>query len=225
MASVPEKILGELDPDNLYSTAELEAAGLSRSQIHQLASQGIIESPARGVFHRADIVPHLLDDLAVVAKRCPEAVFNLYSAARFHEITQAVPTDVWIGIPHKNAPKMGGNFHLDLRVLRWNRTVDVETDIETFSMRGVTLRFTNAARTVVDMWRYSSHNPCLMGGHVRIHDENMLQCVGAYLEKTGGATRELAKAATNLKLGPAATEEFFKFCKSYAGGFTFGQTF
>lgn len=217
-------IIAALDPDNLYSTGELEGCGLTRREIRELLSVGDLESPALGIYLRSSNEAHPLDELAVVAKRCPEAVFNLYTAARYHGITQAVPSEIWIGIPHKNAPTIGGSFHLGLRVLRWSRPADAETDIETFSMRGVTLQVTGAARTVVDMWRYSEHNPSLRGG-ARIHDENLLQCMGAYLEKTGGATRELAAAARKLVLGPAATEEFFRFCRNYAGGFTFGQTF
>ena len=223
-ASSPERIASSLERDTLYSTQELESAGLSRPAIRRLLAGGVLDSPATGVYLHADNEPHEFDDLAAVAKRCPEAVFNLYTAARYHGITQAVPADIWIGIPHKNAPVMGGGFHLDLRVLRWSRPEDVESDVETFSMRGVELRFTGEARTVVDMWRYSSHNPHLRG-EPRIHDENLLQCVGAYLEKTGGATRELGAAARRLKIGPATTDDFFRFCQNYAGGFTFGQTF
>lgn len=223
--SRPSDILSEIDMDRLYFTGDLEKLGVDRKAIRRLVAQDLLESPAHGVYLHPGHEPHMLDDLAVVAKRCPEGVFNLYTAARYHEITQVMPSEIWIGIPHKNAPAMGGSFHLGLRVLRWSKPSDIETDIETLSLRGAELRFTGLARTVVDMWRYSSHNPSLKGQHSRIHDESLLQCMGAYLEKTNGAARELAAAARRLDMGATSTNEFIRFCQHYSGGFNFSQTF
>lgn len=225
--TLTERMLASVNRDLLYSLDDLAAIGLGRMAVRRLVERGQLDSPAHGVYQHPDSEPHVLDEMAVVAKRCPEAVFNLYSAARFHEITQAVTPGIWIGLPphRRHPPQMGGNFLLEVVPLRWKRDVDVEVGIETVPLRGVELRFTDPSRTVVDMWRYSSHNQSLRGGHSRIHDENLLQCMGAYLERTDGSARQLADTARKLDLGAAAYDEFIRFCRNFSGGFSYAHTF
>lgn len=218
-------MVDRIDPERLYTLKELEAQGFHPKAVQRLVKAGRIESPARGIYISAEHEPHILDDEAVLAKKCPEAVLNLYTAARIHGITQVVPAAIWIGLPpsHPNAPSIGGGLARNLAVLRWKREADAEAGVETMELRGATLRFTGLERTVVDMWRYSSHNPSLRAHPPRIDDENLLHCMGAYLEKSGGSTRKLAEMARRVGLGRTAAEEFFAFCKHVAGGYAFGR--
>jgi len=214
--------IGRLERDVLYSPKELQELGLYPKAVQRLVEAGEMESLARGVYVASGYEPHVLDDEAVVAKRCPEAVFNLYTAARFHGITQVVPAAVWIGLPpdHRNPPSGGP---APVMALRWKRALDAEAGIEEMELRGVRLRFTGLERTVIDMWRYSAHNPGLRSRPERIDDENLFQCMGAYLEKTGGSSRALAEMARKLDLGAGTTDAFFAFCRRFIGGYTYGN--
>lgn len=222
-----EEYTNRLEDERFYDVTELEELGLNKTVLRRMFDKGFVDNPARGVYVKSGYEPHLLDEHLVVSKRSPNVVFNLYSAARIHDITQAEPNALWIGLPpnDKNPPNMGGEFYLNIRALRWNRSLDVDVGIETISLRGVDLKLTNPERTVVDMWRYSSHNPSIKGQHVRIHDENMLQCLGAYLEKNEGRTAELGKIAMKLQLPPPAISAFINFVKTYSGGYSFNSIF
>lgn len=222
-----EDIVSQLDDQRLYDLAELEAAGLSKMAVSRLTEKGRLTSPVRGVYIRPDFEPHILDDHLLVVKRAPNVIFNLYTAARIHDITQVEPNDLWIGLrpSEKNPPKMGDTFHLELQTLRWARPVDVEVGIETIFIRGVELKLTNPERTVVDMWRYSRHNPSMKSQHQRITDEHAMQCLGAYLEANSGKTSGLGSMAMKLNLSPAATENFISFVQTYSSGLAFHRVF
>lgn len=224
-----EELALRLEDERLYDVCELNTVLDNPPTIvlRRMAEKGLLDSPARGVYIKSGYEPHMLDEHLAVSKRAPGIVFNLYSAARIHDITQQEPNALWIGLPptHKNPPTMGGEFYLDINPLRWNRVIDVEVGIETISLRGVDLKLTNPERTVVDMWRYSGHNPSLRDHHARIHDENMLQCLGAYLEKNDGKTAALGKIAVELQLPPPAMQAFISYVKTYSGGYSFNSVF
>lgn len=219
--------LERMHEGHLYDAGELVTLGINMMALRRLYERGLLESPAHGIYIKPGYEPLLLDDHLVVSKRAPNVVFNLYTAARIHDITQVEPIDLWLGLPptHKNPPTMGGNFHLDIQALRWTRQEDVEIGVETISSRGVDLKFTNPERTVVDMWRYSDHNPSLKNQHSRITEENLLQCVGAYLEKNDGRTASLAKMAVELRLSERAIDSFFRFVKTFSGAYSATRVF
>lgn len=222
-----EDIVESLDNQQLYDLDELESLGLSKMTVRRLTERGLLTSPVRGVYIRPDFEPHILDDHLLVAKRAPNVIFNLYSAARIHDITQVEPNDLWIGLPpsDKNPPQMGDEFHLELAALRWARPEDTEIGLETIELRGVGLKLTNAERTVVDMWRYSRHNPSLKQQHERITDEHMMQCLGAYLEANDGKTAALGSMIMKMKLSAPATEKFISFVQTYSSGLSFNRVF
>jgi len=219
-----QRYAGFLERDILYSLEDLDKLGISRMAARRMVATGLADNPAHGLYIRSDYEPHILDDHCAVAKRCPEAVFNLFTAAKFHGITQTEPFDLWIGIPHANAPAMGENFLPDLKVLRWLRPDDMETGVVTVEQRGVRLKFTDPARTVVDMWRYSGHNPSLNSRFQRVTDEELLQCIGAYLDRTDGAEAELGDVADKV-LKPRTREAFGDFVRNFAGGYSHNRVF
>lgn len=220
-------IVNQLDDQRLYGLGELETVGLSKMAVRRLTDRGALTSPVRGVYIRTGFEPHILDDHLLVTKRAPDVIFNLYSAARIHDITQVEPMDLWIGLPpsDKNPPQMGDTFNLELQTLYWNRPLDVEVGIETIELRGVHLKLTNPERTVVDMWRYSRHNPSMKQQHQRITDEHAMQCLGAYLDANDGKTAALGSMAMKLELSAATTEKFISFVQTYSSGLSFSRVF
>ncbi|WP_315922532.1 hypothetical protein [Mesorhizobium sp. SP-1A] len=229
MASVSklEQIVGHLDDQRLYDLGELETMGISKMAVRRLTERGLLTSPVRGIYIRPDFEPHILDDHLLVAKRAPNVIFNLYSAARIHDITQVEPNELWIGLPpsDKRPPQMGADFYLEFETLYWTRSIDVEVGVETIQLRGVPMKLTNPERTVVDMWRYSRHNPSLKDQHERIVDEHAFQCLGAYLQANDGKTAALGSMAMQLEMSDIATEKFISFVQTYSSGFSFHRVF
>jgi predicted transcriptional regulator of viral defense system len=75
----------------------------------------------------------------------------LLSALRFHGLTTEAPFEVWLGIDAKaRLPKVE---YPPLRIVRFSGPALTE-GVEEHVIRGVTVRVTNPARTVVDCFKY-----------------------------------------------------------------------
>lgn len=89
--------------------------------------------------------------LLEACKRVPHGVVCLLSAMRFHGLTTQAPFEVWLGIGVKaRRPKVE---YPPLRIVRFSGPA-LTADVEEHVIRGVTVRVTNPARTVVDCFKY-----------------------------------------------------------------------
>jgi predicted transcriptional regulator of viral defense system len=84
-------------------------------------------------------------------KRVPRGVICLISAAAFHDLTDRIPSDVWMAIGQKDwRPR------LDTPRIHFVRfsTKTLESGIEEHIIEGVPVRIYDSAKTVVDLFRY-----------------------------------------------------------------------
>lgn len=214
-----------LERDMLYGLEDLSGRGIGRMAASRLAAAGDLVSPATGLYLRSDHEPHMLDDLAMIAKRSPDVVFNLFTAARFHAVTETVPGGVWIGLPAgRNPPAMGSQFIPGIEALRWKRNEDFTVGVETVPLRGVDMKFTDLHRTAVDMWRYSQANPSLKRHHVRVHDEALTQCWSEYLSRSEGSSRQAAATCRALALGDGSMQAFLAWCRGFCAAWEAGSS-
>lgn len=148
MDSYLEKLFG---PRSVVRARDLEGAGISRGRIARLAEAGRLVRVDRGLYTLPETdVP---DNAALVtaAARSEQAFFCLLTALRFHDLTTQAPSEVWIGIGHKQRPP-----RLEwppLRIVRFTGA-GLTDGIETHVIDGVQMRFTSAARTVVDCFKF-----------------------------------------------------------------------
>lgn len=130
---------------------ELEAWGVSRTQLSRLVKAGLVVRQGRGLYVAARHEPSESHALAQVAKRVPGAVFCLLTALRFHELTTQAPAEVWIALPEKaRRPQLD---YPRLRVARFSGQALTE-GIEEHRVEGVTIRVYSAAKTVADCFKY-----------------------------------------------------------------------
>ena len=135
----------------LVRPAELEARGVSRSQLYRLVREGLVERQARGIYSLAEHTPTAGHSLAQVAKRVPAAIFCLLTALRFHGLTTQSPAEVWIALPEKaRKPKLDNPR---LRVARFSGEARTE-GVEKHRVEGVELHVYSAAKTVADCFKY-----------------------------------------------------------------------
>ena len=131
--------------------ADLEARGVPRGQIYQLARKGLIERQARGIYVASEHPFTAEHTLAQVAKRVPGGVLCLLTALRFHELTMQDPAEVWIALPEKaRKPQLD---YPRLRVARFSGEALTE-GIETHQLENVDVRVYSAAKTVADCFKY-----------------------------------------------------------------------
>lgn len=215
-----------LDQDRIYGVEELGARGLARWEISRLMQRGLLSSHGTGTYVHHAFVPGAHDDLAVLAIRCPSAVFNISTAADLHGMNNRNLPGIYVGIPAaQRAPMISRNFATNLYTTRWSREQDVLVGIEERIIRGVTIKLTDPERTVCDMWRYSFHNPGLRGNPSRVGDEALEYCMNAYLDQVDGATSALADMMSSLEVSKSTEEAFIQYLRVYSAGYSRNRVF
>jgi predicted transcriptional regulator of viral defense system len=125
--------------------------GLSTIALTRLVQAGALERVARGLYGLTGAKISAHRSLAEVSARVRKGVVCLLSALRVHEIGTQAPFEVWIAIPqHMTTPR------LDQPTIRVVRMSDAAlTDgVEHLKIDGVDVPVFNAARTVVDCFRF-----------------------------------------------------------------------
>lgn len=131
--------------------SELYAAGIRPIELTRLVARGALSRLARGLYALPDRSFSEIDDLVIVAKRVPNAVFCLLTALQFHELTTQAPFEVWIAISRKN--RVPNLTYPPLRVVRYSDQF-LEFGVETHTKAETVLRVTSVARTVVDCFKF-----------------------------------------------------------------------
>jgi predicted transcriptional regulator of viral defense system len=135
----------------LLRARDLTQQGLPTIALTRLVQAGKLERVARGLYGipGAQISEHR--SLAEVAARVPKGVVCLLSALRVHEIGTQAPYEVWIAIPqHMVSPRLDQPA---IRVVRMSDAALAE-GVDRINIDGVDVPVFNAARTVVDCFRF-----------------------------------------------------------------------
>jgi predicted transcriptional regulator of viral defense system len=82
----------------IIAAHDLEEQGLPRRYLSRLHERGELDRVGRGLYALPDreITEH--HDLALVARRLPDAVICLLSALRFYNLTTQAPFEVWVAL-------------------------------------------------------------------------------------------------------------------------------
>jgi predicted transcriptional regulator of viral defense system len=117
---------------------------------------GGVGSPDQGPFPRASQEPGAAPcdanhSLAEAAKLVPKGVICLTSALAFHELTDTIPSRVWMAIgPKDRRPRADDP---PLQFVRFGQKV-LTPGIKEHLIEGVRVRIYSPAKTVVDLFRY-----------------------------------------------------------------------
>lgn len=150
-ASVETRLEKALANEGSVRSHDLEAAGISRTQISRLVAEGRLQRIGHGLYISPDYLVTEHSALVTVAKRAPQALFCLLTALRFHGLTTQSPSEVWIAIGNKEHPP-----RLDyppLRTVRFS-AASLGHGVEIEVVDGVDLRVTNPAKTVADCFKF-----------------------------------------------------------------------
>jgi predicted transcriptional regulator of viral defense system len=135
----------------LLRARDVAQQGLPTVALTRLVQTDKLERVARGRYSlpEAEISEHR--SLAEVSARVPKSVVCLLSALEVHEIGTQAPYEVWIAIP----PRMA-NPRLDQPAIRvFHMSEDALADgVDRLIIDGVKVPVFNAARTVVDCFRF-----------------------------------------------------------------------
>lgn len=130
---------------------ELVAIGITATTLTRMERAGDIIRLGRGLYQLSEAPVSAHHDLAIVAKAVPSGVICLVSALAFHEMTDAMPSRVWIAIgPKDRKPSI---VYPALQVVRFNDK-QFRNGVQSHKIDGVKVRITTPARTIVDLFRY-----------------------------------------------------------------------
>ena len=146
-----DRALRLIEKMGLARPRDLEADGVSRAQLSRLVHKGLVIRQARGIYVVARHTPTEAHTLAQVGKRVPEAVFCLFTALQFHNLTTQSAAEVWIAVPEKaRRPRLD---YPRLRVARFSGPALTE-GVEEHRVEGVVIRVYSPAKTVADCFKY-----------------------------------------------------------------------
>ncbi len=139
------------DKGGTLRTRDVLALGVHSDALYALRDSGRVVALDRGLYRLAEVDEAEHPDLAVVGARAPNAAVCLISALSYHGLTTQIPSSVHLAVPR-------GNYHsiklsMPVTVYRFDpKTFD--EGLETHEIGGMPVRIYNAARTVVDCFKF-----------------------------------------------------------------------
>jgi predicted transcriptional regulator of viral defense system len=97
-----QRAISLLRERGIVRPSELSKLGITAATLSRMSKRGIVHRLGRGLYQLADADLDANHSLAEVAKRVPKGVICLASALAFHELTDTIPSRVWIAIGAKD---------------------------------------------------------------------------------------------------------------------------
>ncbi len=120
--------------------------------LSQIRSPCLILQLSRGLYQLPDAPLDADHSLAEAAKLVPKGVICLDSALAFHELTDRIPSRIWVAIGFKEwRPRI---THPPIQIVRFGPKV-LETGIETHVIERVPVRIYGPAKTIADLFYHA----------------------------------------------------------------------
>lgn len=143
--------LSLLRQQGMARLSEFTRAGVAAATVARMKEKGLIIRLGRGLYQLADIPLDENHTLAEAAKQVPRGIVCLVSAAAFHDLTDTIPSRVWMAIGPKD--RHSRITHPPLQLVRFKLEL-LRAGVETHVVEGVAVSIYNPAKTVVDLFRY-----------------------------------------------------------------------
>src|SRR5258707_1360213 len=131
--------------------SEFTKAGVTAATVSRMKARGLILQIGRGLYQLPDASLDANHSLAEAAKLVPKGVICLTSALAFQELTDTIPSRVWMAIGAKD--RLPRVHHPPFQFVRFGQKV-LATGIEEHLIESVRVRIYGPAKTVVDLFRY-----------------------------------------------------------------------
>lgn len=146
-----DRAIALLSRHGMARLSELTRAGISAATVSRLERRGEVVRLGRGLYQLPDAPLDANHTLAEAAKLVPRGIICLASALAYHDLTDRIPSHVWMAIGPKDwRPRVGGPA---VRFVRFGPKV-LTAGVEEHVIEGVPVRVYGPAKTVVDLFRY-----------------------------------------------------------------------
>lgn len=180
----------DLARSRIIRPRDLDKLGVPRTRLGELVASGELRRVGRGLYTATDFPITENHSLAIAAKRYPEAVACLLSAAQFHGITQEMPAAVWMAVPRSARVPRPSDFQL--RAVRISDAL-FPFGIENYDVEGTPVKVYSVARTVADGFKFRNQ----LGISVAV---NLLQTTWFNRAATADELWDAAKACRMLNI-------------------------
>jgi predicted transcriptional regulator of viral defense system len=150
-SSQQDRALSLLRQRGMARLFEFIDAGVTAAAVSRMKAKGLITQLGRGLYQLPDADLDANHTLAEAAKHVPKGVVCLGSALAFHELTDTIPSRVWMAIGPKD--RHSRITHPPLQLVRFKLEF-LHAGVETHVIEGVSVNIYNPAKTVVDLFRY-----------------------------------------------------------------------
>ena len=146
-----DRVISLLRRRGMARLKELLKEGVTATAVSRMQVDGEIIQLSRGLYQLPDASFHVNNALAQAAKLVPKGIICLTSALAFHELTDTIPSRVWVAIGPKDwLPRVTDPA---IQIVRFGAKV-LDKGIKEYVIEGVPVRIYNPAKTVVDLFRY-----------------------------------------------------------------------
>lgn len=141
-----------------FTADEAKKLGVSSAHIAYYIRRGRIKRLSRGIYQGADYqgLPEnfLWEDLIEAVNSVPGGIICLISALAIHAITDEIPREHWIAIPHSTSICRGE----EIRIVRLRNMLLGRTEID---LCGVQIPIFDRERTIIDTFRLLSRETAI----------------------------------------------------------------
>lgn len=146
-----QRVLKLAHKQGLLRARDLADANIPRIVLARLVESGELEKISRGLYRLPDANVSEHDSLVTVALRTPQAVFCLFSALQFHELTTQLPRQVWIAMPRgSHVPKID---YPPIKMVQFTGEA-YTAGVEEHKRDGASLHVYSVAKTIVDCFKH-----------------------------------------------------------------------
>jgi predicted transcriptional regulator of viral defense system len=150
-ATQQDQAISLLHNRGIMRLSEFTKAGVTAATVSRMMEKGLVTRLGRGLYQLPDAGFDINHSLAEAAKLVPKGTVCLVSALAYHELTDTIPSRVWLAIGSKDRrPRLTSP---PLQVVRFGPKV-LGSGIDEHVIEGVTVRVFDPAKTVVDLFRY-----------------------------------------------------------------------
>ena len=165
----------------ILRTNEAKAAGIHPRTLAALVDDGTVLKLDRGVYQLADAAP-AEPDLAIVARKVPQAVLCLVSALAHHRLTTQIPHAVDLAVPRGFKDRK--LEHPPVRFYRFG-DASLSAGVERIKVAGRELRVYSAAKTVADCFKFRN----------KIGKDIAIEALRTYLRRKDARVKDLTHFA------------------------------
>jgi predicted transcriptional regulator of viral defense system len=144
-----DRAVALLKEHGMLRLSEFIAGGITAATVSRMEKKGLLLQLGRGLYQLPDAPLDVHHSLAEAAKLVPRGVICLDSALAFHELTDRIPSRIWVAIGFREwRPRI---TQPPIQIVRFGPKL-LTAGVKDHVIEGVTVRIYEPAKTIADLF-------------------------------------------------------------------------